>query len=203
MKLYYAPGTCSIGIHLLLEEIGAPYEKQKLSFADGEQTKPPFITINPKGKVPTLAANDGSIITEWPAIAVYLARSNAAAKLLPDGIIEETRALEIVSYVVGTMHGTGFARIFRPERFGSDQDAAKAAGREIVDKGFALLDKTLGDRPFAVGSSFSIADAALFYVEFWMAGRLKETLPPNLARHYAKLCERPAVQRTLSQEGFA
>ena len=69
MKLYYAPGACSIGIHVLLEEIGRPYELQRLSFPDGEQHQPAFQAVNRKGKVPTLVRDDGTVLTEFPAIA--------------------------------------------------------------------------------------------------------------------------------------
>ncbi len=205
MKLYYSPGACSIGIHVLLEEIGAPDELQVVSLAKGQQREEPFTSVNPKGKVPTLARSDGSVLTEFPAIAYWLARSNPAAKLFPDDLNEQARVLETIDYVVATVHMQGFARIFRPENFTpneADRDAVKARGREIFTKGLALLDKALGEREYVTGSSFTIADAALFYLEFW-AGRVKLDLPPNLARHFARLRERPAVQRVMAKEGVA
>ncbi len=84
MKLFYAPGACSLGIHVLLEEIGKPYETAVVKFAEGAQYKPDFTAINPKSKVPTLVRDDGSVLTEFPAIAYWLARTNPQAKLLPD-----------------------------------------------------------------------------------------------------------------------
>jgi len=63
MKLYWGPHTCAIGIHILLEEIGKPYETEKLDVGGGATHKPPFLAINPKGKVPALVINDGSVIT--------------------------------------------------------------------------------------------------------------------------------------------
>jgi len=80
MKLYYAPGACSRGIHGLLEEIGKPYETAAVKFAEGAQYKPEFTAINPKSKVPTLVRDDGSVLTEFPAIAYWLARTNPQAK---------------------------------------------------------------------------------------------------------------------------
>ena len=73
MKLYYAPGACSIGIHVLFEEIGKPYEAERVNLQQGEQYKPPFTSVNPKSKVPTLVRDDGSVLTEFPAIAYWLA----------------------------------------------------------------------------------------------------------------------------------
>ena len=91
MKLYYAPGACSIGIHVLLEEIGKPYEAERVNLQQGEQYKPDFTTVNPKSKVPTLARDDGSVLTEYPAIAYWLARTNPFANLLPDDVDLQAR----------------------------------------------------------------------------------------------------------------
>jgi glutathione S-transferase len=78
MKLYYMPGACSIGIHVLLEEIGKPYDLQKIDGAKQEQYGPDFVKINPKSKVPTLQRDDGSVLTEFPAIATWLATPRRA-----------------------------------------------------------------------------------------------------------------------------
>jgi glutathione S-transferase len=205
MKLYYSPGACSIGIHVLLEEIGKPYETQLVKLGEGEQYKPPFTGINPKSKVPTLQRDDGSILTEFPAIAYWLARQNPQANLVPRDDETMIRAAEAMEYVVGTMHGQGFARLFRSERFApspSDQDAVKVAGRDIVEKGFALIDKALAGKNYLGGNELSIADAALFYVEFWAAKRLGMQLPKNCAAHFDRMMARSAVQRALQQENL-
>ena len=204
MKLYYSPGSCALGIHLLLEEIGAPYETHAVKFAEKEQYSPAFTAINPKNKVPALLRDDGSVLTEFPAIAYWLARSNPAAGLLPDAIEAQTHAFEYLDYCVATLHMQGFARIFRPENFSTDpsgEAASKARGKEMVGKGFAIMDQALAGKEYLVGS-FSIADAALFYVEFWAAARVKLELPPNCAAHYQRMLARPAVQRMVEQEGL-
>lgn len=203
MKLFYAPGACSIGIHVLLEEIGKPYEAERMNLQQGEQYKPPFITVNPKSKVPTLARDDGSVLTEFPAIAYWLARSNPFANLMPDDIDQQARALELLDYAVATIHMQGFGRQFRPSNFtpnAADEEAVKTKGKEISEKGFALIDKALDGKDYAVGK-FSIADAAIFYVEFW-SKRVNMTLPPNCAAHLERMLARPAVQRVMQQEGL-
>jgi glutathione S-transferase len=202
MKLLYAPGACSLGIHLLLEEIGKPYDVERVNLMDGAQYKPEFTAVNPKSKVPTLVRDDGSVLTEFPAIAYWLARTNPQAKLLPDDVDGQARALEATDYAVATMHMQGFTRIFRPGNFApssADADAVKARGKEIYEKGLAVMDKALAGKDYVVGP-FSIADAALFYVEFWGAARLKMELPANCAAHYKRMLARPAVQRTMQQE---
>lgn len=205
MKLYYSPGACSIGIHVLLEEIGKPYQTELVNLREGAQFKPPYANVNPKAKVPTLERDDGSILTEFPVIARWLGRQNPQANLIPQDEEADTRAAEAMEYVVGTMHGLGFARIFRSERFApssSDQEAVKTAGREVVDKGFAVIDKALAGKDY-LADQFSVADAALFYAEFWAAKRLGMQLPQNCTRHFARMTARPAVQRVMQQEGVA
>jgi glutathione S-transferase len=205
MKLYYSPGACSIGIHILLEEIGKPYEAVKVSLMEGEQYKPPFVAINPKSKVPTLALDDGSVLTEYAAIATYLARTYPEAKLLPEDTAHYVRAIEALDYAVGTVHMQAFARMFRPGNFTpneADQEAVRAKGREMAVKGYALLDSKLAGKEWVAGP-YTVADTALFYVMFWGAKRMNIELPPNCAAHFARMLARPAVQRTLAAEGFA
>ncbi len=204
MKLYYQPGACSLGIHVLLEEIGKPYQDQLVNLREGAQFKPEFTGVNPKSKVPTLQRDDGSILTEFPAIAFWLAHANPDRKLLPDDVESQARVLEAMDYVVATMHMQGFSRLFRAGNFTpnpADEDKVKQRGKEIAEKGFALMDKTLAGKDYVAGG-FSIADAALFYVEFWGAGRTGMTLPPNCAAHYKRMLARPAVQRTMHAEGL-
>jgi glutathione S-transferase len=203
MKLYYSPGACSIGIHVLLEEIGKPYESQAVNLREGEQYKAGFTNVNPKSKVPTLVRDDGSVLTEFPAIAYYLARSNPYANLLPDDIDAQAQALEITDYAVATIHMQGFARQFRPANFSAnpaEEEAVKTRGKELAEKGFGVLDKTLAGKDYAVGK-FSIADAAVFYVEFW-SKRVNLPLPANCAAHLERMLARPAVKRVLQQEGL-
>ena len=204
MKLYWGPHTCAIGIHILLEEIGAPYETEKIDVAGGATHRPPFSGINPKGKVPTLVRDDGSVLTEFSAIATWLARTHPDKALLPTDTEGEARAVEVLAYVEGTIHGQGYARMFVPELFepsdvvhqtlGLGQSLVKAQGKQMVEEGFAILDPQLGRHDYAVGDRFSIADVALFYVERW-APQQGNTLPINVERHFQRLLARPAVHK--------
>lgn len=203
MKLFYAPGACSIGIHALLEEIGKPYEAVAVDLRGGEQHKPSFTAVNPKSKVPALVDDSGALHTEYPAIAYWLARTNPYANLLPDDIDAQARVLELTDYCVATVHMQGFARIFRSGNFtpnAADEDAVKARGKEIVEKGFATLNETLAGKEYVAGK-FSIADSALFYVEYW-AKRVGIALPVHCAAHLERMLARPAVRRMLAAEGL-
>jgi len=98
----------------------------------------------------------------------------------------------------------GFGRQFRAANFtpnAADEETVKARGREIAEKGFSLVDKALSGKDYAVGK-FSIADAAIFYVEFW-SKRVGMTLPAHCAAHLDRMFARPSVQRVMQQEGLA
>ena len=200
MKLYYAPGTSAVGIRVLLEEIGEPYEVTLLDLAAREQYQPAFSAINPKSKVPTLIRDDGSVLTEFGAIARWLARTNPDAELLPQDPDSEARATELLDYVVGTVHMRGFSRMIVPIAFGPEAQHADivATGRGMVSKGFAVIDAGLAGKAYAAGR-YSYADAALFYVERW-AERFSMPLPPNCKGHYETMMERPAVERALAAD---
>ncbi len=201
MKLYMTPGTCSTGIHILLEELDIPFEAYIVDLLADENNKPEFLAVNPKGSIPVLVRDDGSVLTEFQAIAYWLARRFPKARLLPENLDEEARAIEIMDYVTGTIHGQGYTRIFTAESYApADCDAVRARGREIVAKCFAVMNRAIAGNEYATGS-FSIADAALFYVEFW-ADKIGIRLPENCLAHYRRMSMRPAVQRVLREEGY-
>ena len=198
MKLYYAPGTSAFGIRVLLEEIGKPYDVVTLNLRAGEQYQPPFVSINPKSKVPTLLRDDNSVLTEFGAIARWLARTNPESQLLPADPEREARATELLDYVVGTVHMRGFSRMIVPMVFGPEAQRADiiAAGRSIAARGFEIIDASLAGKTY-VADRYSYADPALFYVERW-AQQFSMPLPPNCKRHYETMMERPAVERVLA-----
>jgi glutathione S-transferase len=203
MKLYMTSGSCSTGIHIILEEIELPFEAYILNLPAGDHFRTDYVAINAKSTIPTLVRGDGTALTEVQAIAYWLGRMNPRAKLWPEEIEADTRAIEAMAYIVGTIHGQGFARIFATNTFArdsSDHEAVRRLGRDIVAKGFAVLDTALGEKEYVVGH-FSVADPILFYVEFW-ADKTDIPLPPALARHYQRMLSRPAVQRVLREEGY-
>jgi len=203
MKFFMTPGSCSTGIHILLEELDLVFEAHIVNLMAGDQHQADYLSINPKATIPTLQRDDGSALTEFPAIAWWLARRYPKACLLPEDIDGEAKALELISYVTGTIHGQGFARVFTTEKFAAnptDYDGIKAQGREIVQHGFEVLNTQLPPDGYALGA-FSIADAALFYVEFW-ADKSNIPLPKHCLAHYRLMCSRPVVKRVLMEEGY-
>jgi glutathione S-transferase len=203
MKFYMTPGSCSTGVHIILEELDEVFEAYIVSLPAGDHLKPDYVAINAKSTIPTLVRGDGTALTEVVAIAYWLGLTHARAGLWPSEPEAAARALEAMSYVVGVIHGQGFARIFAANTFSRDQvqhAPIQQLGRDIVEKGFAIMDQALGDRPYVAGA-FCVADPILFYVAFW-ADKTGIPLPDNIASHYQRMLTRPAVQRVLREEGY-
>lgn len=204
MKFYMTPGSCSTGIHILLEELEQVFEAHVVNLPAGDHFRPEYVAINPKSTIPTLVRRDGTALTEVPAIAYWLGRTHPRAGLWPQDVEVETRLLEAMAYMTATIHGQGFARLFATSTFtrnAADHPAVKALGEEIVRKGFGVLAQALGEGPYLAGG-FSVADPILFYLEFW-ADKLGLALPSAVAAHYARMLDRPVVRRVLAEEGYA
>ena len=202
MKLYYAPGACSTGIHVTLEEIGRPFEAVHVSARDGSLYKPEFTAVNFKSKVPTLVLDDGSTLTEYPTIAMYLAKTNPAAGLLPTDVMGEIRTQEMLEYICGTVHPQGFTRQFRPANFArdeADQPRVVAQGKAMAEKYLGLIEANWAGAEWLLPGGYSVADAALFFLEQW-CGRAGITPPARIAEHHRAMLARPAVQRALATE---
>lgn len=205
MKLFFAPGACSIGIRFLLEEIGKPFDTVRLDFREGDQFKPEYVAINPKSKVPALQREDGSVLTEYPVVALWLARTNPDRNLLPPDLEGEIQTLEMLDYVVSTIHMQGLSRMLRPAKFAmneTDHQTVVSAGREIVVNAYHIVADRLGERPFIMGSNLTIADSALFYTLFWAIDRQKVDLPKNVSAYYARLKSRATAQKCFADEGI-
>ena len=201
MKLFDFPGSCSIGIHALLEESGASYELEVVDLASFAQKSAGYTSVNPKGKVPALLRDDDTVLTEFPAIAFWLAKTYPKAKLIGTTLEQETRALELLDYIVGSVHMRGITFVIMPMKFLPDdkhaQETLREFGRNEVKKGLAALSETLGDQPYLLGD-FTIADVGLFYL-LRMARESGIDLPANLDACLNRLSSRPAFATALSR----
>jgi glutathione S-transferase len=215
LHFYMTPGSCSTGIHILLEELELPFQVTVLNLPAGQHREPAYLAINPKGTIPALVLNDGQALTEFQAIAYWLARSYPRRQWLSEEPALAARTLAFMEHVVGHLHGQGYTRIFTTDTYlppGVMQDlpaqerarwtaAVQARGREIVTQGFAVIELQLTDGGWAMGEHFGLADAAFFYVAFW-ADKLSLPLPPRCQALYRRLRDRPVVARVLAEEGY-
>lgn len=203
LAFYMTPGSCSTGIHVLLEELDLFFEAHVVDLMAGDNRRPEFLALNPRGSVPVLVRSNGAVLADFIAIAVWLAESHPKHALLPSSADARAHALQVMEYVLGVVHGEGFTRVFMADRYASDAEDRKAtegAGHQIVRQGFQRLETMFLGSPYVAGA-FSVADAALFYVEFW-AERVGLALPTRCETHYRAMLKRPAVRRVLGEEGY-
>ncbi|MBD0270922.1 MAG: glutathione S-transferase family protein [Acetobacteraceae bacterium] len=184
LTLYFAPGSSSMATHIALREVGVPFEARALSFARRENRDPAYLTISPEGKVPTLLV-EGRPLTEVAGTLFYLARRFPEAGLLPDGGAEaEADAVSWMSFLAATVH------------------PARREGAERARAVWAIAERRLGTRAWAVGGRMSIADIHLFRL-FWRfsnsAGSATGALP-GLSAHHDRMLARPAVRDTIEAE---
>ncbi|MFG1343283.1 glutathione S-transferase family protein [Xanthobacter autotrophicus DSM 431] len=210
LKFYMTPGSCSTGIHILLETLELPFEAWIINIPAGDHLKPDYLKINPRGTIPTLVLNDGQALTDFKSIALWLAQTYPRAKLLPQDPDLAAKAIELLEFAVIQLHGEGYTRVFTADRYVSAGEAGQGQrlkddvashGREIVSQAFAVLEKRLPAEGYALGPDFSIADAALFYNEFW-ADRIGIPMPERVAAHYKRVRARPVVRQVLAEEGY-
>ena len=203
-KLYYAPGACSLASHIALEESGIPYETERLILQNGDQRKPEYLKLNPRGRVPTLVV-DGKILTENVAIMTYIAGGYPKAGLWPKTTWEQAQALSMMTWIANTVH-PAYGHLLRPERYVDDaphQEAVKAKGRTAFEGYLREIDKLLEGREWAIGNHFTVVDGYL--VVFYRWGN-RQGMPVRDMKNYTRLVEevigRPAVAKVMADEGI-
>jgi glutathione S-transferase len=204
--LYYSPGACSLAAHIVLEEIGEPYDAKVVSLKTGDNKKPEFTAVNPRGKVPTIKT-DGGVLTENAAILSFLADTHAAAKLFPAPTagLERAHALEYLAFLTSTVH-TSFGPLFGASRIVEGEAAQKQLidfAKKNIDRWFSDIDASLKGKAYALGEHFSVIDPYLFVFWRWATGmKLDVSKFEAYQAHAERMKGRPAVQRVLKAEGL-
>ena len=200
MKLYYAPGACSLSPHIVMREAGIPVQLVSVDLAtkktdEGSDFKP----INSKGYVPTLELPDGQRLTEGPAIVQYLADQAPARGLAPAaGTIERYRLQEWLNFISTELHKQ-FSPLFDP----ACESSMKARLVEKIGRRFDWITKQLGSRDYLMGSAFSVADAYLYTMLNWCRHvGIDLATWPSLASYKTRVEQRPAVHEALKAEGL-
>ncbi|WEX87744.1 glutathione S-transferase N-terminal domain-containing protein [Sinorhizobium garamanticum] len=201
LKLFYAPGTCSLASHIALEEAGAAYEARRVDFLKAEQTTPEYLAINPKGRVPALVTDRG-ILTETPAILAYVAQSFPEKQLAPlDDLFEFARLQSFLSYLCSTVH-VAHAHARRGPRWADDPAAHEAMRAKVpqnMSDCFALIESKMFAGPFVMGENYSIADPYLFTIANWLEGDgVDPGRFPKVLDHRNRMVARPAVAKVLA-----
>lgn len=200
MKLFYAPGACSLSPHIVLFEAGVPFDVSKLDFAtrktaEGED----YYAINPKGAVPALRLDNGEVLTEGAVIVQYIADKAGNTSLAPAaGTPERMRLQEWLNYIASEIH-KGFSPLFNPKT----PEEYKEIVRANLAKHFKILDKALEGKDYLMGKTFTVADAYLFTILNW---RHKHNIDisgyKNLDAFPGRVGARPKVREAMVAEGL-
>lgn len=200
MKLYYAPGVCSLSPHIVARELGIPVElkkvnnKEKTIEGGGDYWK-----VNGRGYVPALALDNGEILTEGPAIVQYLADQKPEAGLAPKwGTFERYRLQEWLNFLTSEIH-KGFSPLFKP----NTPEEYKRIAKENIAARYDWLDKQLAGKDYLMGKTFTVADAYAFVLIGWSKFQgIDLARWPNIAAYHQRVGARPKVQEALQAEGL-
>ena len=203
LKLYYAADTCSLASHIALEEAGADYALARVSFAQNEQRSPEYLAINPKGRVPAMLTDRG-ILTETPAMLVFIAQSFPQAGLAPlDDPFAFAELQGFNSFLCSTLH-VAHAHRMRGHRWADDEAAIAAMKRKVPDSvgaSYDLIERHMFRGPWVMGETYTICDPYLFTMAQWMEGDgIDPERFPRVADHRRRMAERPAVRKAIAQE---
>lgn len=201
MKLYYTPGACSLAAHIILNEINVDFEIEKVNLDTHRTEKDQdFYKINPKGFVPALEINQGSILTENVAILTFLAQKDPHQKMTPSLGLDNIRLLEWLGYLNSQLHNA-YLYFFHNEL----TDDQKLKGFEKINKYLVFIDNFLehSDHIYLVNDSFGPADAYFFVLTNW-SSYIKHDLTPykHILALRKNIEQRQSVQVTMKKEGL-
>jgi glutathione S-transferase len=200
MKLYYSPGACSMAPHIVANELGTQLDLEKVDIPNKKtETGADYWGVNVKGYVPTLKLDDGTVLTEAGVIIQYLADQKPESGLTArPGTMDRYRQMEAVNFVATEVHKQ-FGALFNPKM----TPEMKEVQHGTIGRRLDALEKMLAGKEYLANNKFSVADAYLFTVLNW-AGGVKVDLAkwPNVKAFHARIGARPAVQKTLKEEGL-
>ena len=203
LRLYYAPGTCALATHIALEEAGAPYKAILVDFGSQAQRTPEYLAINPKGRVPALVTESGTL-TETPALLCFVAQRFPEADLAPLAdpfAFAQVQAFN--SYLCSTVH-VAHAHRMRGRRWADDAAAIAEMKRKVpesVAACFDLVEREMLKGPWVMGEAYTVCDPYLFTLAQWLEGDgVDPKRFPKVADHRARMAERPAARNAIAQE---
>ncbi len=205
LKLYYAPGACSLAPHIVLEELGFPYATSRLNLAEGDQRKPEYLKLNPAGRVPTLMV-DGKALTENVAILTFLGGGFPRKGLWPKDTWSQAMLLSALAWCSNTIH-PAYGHLIRASRYADDvpaQESIKAKARVSYGEYLNQVDGWLGKSPkWMMGEQYTVGDPYLLVFYRW-ANRNGYPVKSmaNYTRHANAMLARPAVKKVMADEGI-
>ncbi len=203
-KLFYAPGSASMGVRVLLEEIGAPYELVSTGIAMDQPRPPELLAVNPNGWVPVLYWDDGAMY-ECAAITIFLCDRHQDAGLAPrSSDAERALFLQTLVYFSNSVQNA-FQLTYYPDRFAdspADEASARRRGVRRLRETWGVIDQQIGENEWVLGDRFSAVDIYLFMLTTWIrSSRGHPTTDefPNVKRIADLVAQRPSVQCVYEQ----
>lgn len=200
MKLYYSPGACSLAPHIVLLEAGYTFELEKVDIPNKKTASgADYWQINPKGYVPTLQLDDGSVLTEVGVIIQYLADCKPEAGLAPpSGTMDRYRLMEWINFVSTEVHKS-IGALFNPMMTPDMKQVQKA----YIERRLNALEKMIAGKNHLTGETFSVADAYLFNVLRWTGfHKIDLAAWPGIRALIDRIAARPQVQAAMRAEGL-
>ena len=205
LTLYYAPHTCALATHIVLEEVGAAYAGKRIDFATNQQRSPEYLEVNPKGRVPALVTDRG-ILTETPAMLVYVAQSFPKTELAPmDDPFLFAEIQSFNSWLCSHLH-VAHAHRMRGYRWVDADDAPSIAAMQrkvpqSVGESFAMVEREMLKGPWVMGEHYTICDPYLFTLAQWLeADGVDPAAIPRVIDHRRRMGERTTVKEAIRQE---
>jgi len=203
LTLYSAPRSCALATRIALIDAGADFTSKQLDLAKGDQREAEFLALNPKGRVPALATDQG-LLSENVALLIYIAQSFPAAKLAPlDDPFAMAQLQAFNSYLSSTVH-VAHAHRYRGSRWSDDPaaiEAMKAYAPTAMTAALSLIETHLLQGPFVMGDSYTVADPYLFAVAQWIEGDgVDPAAVPRIMAHRTMMAARPSVIRALAED---
>lgn len=205
LTLYYTASTCSLATHIVLEEVGADYSTVRIDFATEQQKSPEYLKINPKGRVPALVTDNG-VLTETPAMLVYVAQRFPQARLAPmEDPFFFAQIQSFNSYLCSSVHVAHAHRMRGHRWVDADDKAAIAAMQrkvpESVGAGFELIERGMLKGPWVMGDQYTVCDPYLFTLAQWLEkDGVDPARIPRVIDHRRRMSERPSVKKAIAEE---
>ena len=200
MKLYFAPGACSLAPHIALREAALDFDLEQVDLrAKLTKSGKDYRAVNPKGSVPVLGLDDGQVLTEAAVILQWIGDRKPAAHLAPAaGSMERYRLQEWLNWTATEIH-KGISPFFNPKA----SDEWKQLLRERLAMQFGILSNRLGDKPFLMGDTYTVADSYLFTVLRWTKlHNIDLAAWPNIPTFMERVAARPASVAAMTAEGL-
>lgn len=203
IKLYFTPHTCSLASHIALEDAGADYTTERISFSAEQQKSPQYVAINPKARVPAMVTDRG-VLTETPAMLAFIAQSYPKAGLAPlDDPFAFAEVQAFNSYLCSTVH-IAHAHRMRGYRWADNPASFADMQRKVpqsVTAAFELIENGMLKGPWVMGDTYTICDPYLFTLAQWLEGDGADlTRLPRVLDHRRRMSERPNVQKAIAAE---